>query len=93
MRLHKKADLLTKTQVDGMKDRKICVNQNSFDLGKNGCHRPSGLDGRLICCGQAVNEVKLSKLMFFLKKIDNFSSGACIRLGCLNKFIVLISLY
>ena len=31
-----------------MKDGKVIVDEKSFDLGKNGCHRPSGLSGRLI---------------------------------------------
>ena len=31
-----------------MKDRKVCVDDNKFDLGKNGCHMPNGLGSRLI---------------------------------------------
>ena len=47
IRLHKKADSL-ETNVNYMKDRKVRADKKSFDLGKNGCHRPSGLGGRSI---------------------------------------------
>ena len=45
IRLHKKADL-REMKVNVMKDRKLCADEISFDLGKNGCHRPSDSGSR-----------------------------------------------
>ena len=47
IRLLKKADLL-ETKVNCTKIERFMLIKISFDLGKNGCHRPSGLGGRLI---------------------------------------------
>ena len=42
--LHKKADL----KVNCTRDRKVHVDKNNFDLGKNGYHRAGGLSVRSI---------------------------------------------
>ena len=47
IRLYKKADLW-ETKIDATKNRKVHVDRKSFDLGKNGSHKPSGLGGRSI---------------------------------------------
>ena len=47
IRLHKKTDLLD-MKVNYRKDRKACVDKNSFDPGKNVCHKPIGLSSRSI---------------------------------------------
>ena len=47
IRLHKKRKQAYIHLRNCMKDRKVCVDENKFDLGKNGRHRPSDLGGRL----------------------------------------------
>ena len=47
IRVRKKPDLL-ETKVNCMKDRKVRADKISSDLGKNRCHRPSGLGGKSI---------------------------------------------
>ena len=63
----------------------------SFDLGKNGCHRPSGLGSRLIIVVRQVDKTLSLYHFTICLKYDDFSSGAC--LGCLNRFIVLTTPY
>ena len=47
IRLHKKADLID-MKVNCRKNGKAHVDKNSFDLGKNVCHKPSSLGSRSI---------------------------------------------
>ena len=55
----------------------------NFDLGKNGCHRYSGLGNRLTVVVKQYDKI-LADYIFLV--FDNFNSGA--RLGCLNRFSV-----
>ena len=47
IKLYKKVDLL-ETKVNCTNDSKVCADDKSFDLGKNECHRLSGLGSRSI---------------------------------------------
>ena len=46
IRLHKKADLCTENKNEWYKCRKVHVDKNKFDLGKNGRQRPNNLGDR-----------------------------------------------
>ena len=56
-------------EIKVMKKEKFVQMKVSFDLGKNGCHKPSGLGGWSICCDEVVKR-NSSSLRFF--KFDNF---------------------
>ena len=75
--LDKKAGLL-ETKVNDTKDWKVRMVKISFDLRKNGCHKPSDLGSRSIV---VVSEwVRQNSSSYDFLKIDNFISGSMFRL-------------
>ena len=91
IRPHKKADLL-EMRVNGMKNRKACVDENQlFDLVKNEGHIPSSLGSRLIVVIRPTSRQYSCTYFTKLLKFANLNSKAY--LGCLNGFMVLMALY
>ena len=57
---------LTGDKINFTKDRKVVWTKTSFDLGKNGCHRPSGLGGRVsVFSGSQINRLRIDGLRGF----------------------------
>ena len=70
--LQKKVDSL-ETKVNCTKDRKVSLENISFDLEKNRCRRPSCLSGKLIV---VISEWDKTLAVYDFLKFNKFSSGA-----------------